>query len=348
MKSYNNILTLFRDLKRDIKTIHDDLSVEFISSTLLRVYYMEKSILDISYIKDSDSFIIEDYLDNKQISKPEDVYKDIETILLSLNYIQEGYIVEGRKPMSIKRRLDEDLMDIDFEEFDEIIAKEVIAKKAEDEIGDEVIADDDFDEFDDELLDIDDGYLDVEEIEDEVEEEPTEEEPLEEPAEEEEIIDETGDAGPIEDEPEMESAKPSTKSLLQIYEDRRSRKKNKIVESLLVDNTVEDIERVLKDTLDSHGISAAERVSVLGLILDRMLHASDEEIEAPEYLNDMIGDVVEDKDIADLISDTVQKVLDGDTEPLPPAEATLEDDVKVDLITSEGIEEITAEDADKE
>lgn len=487
MKSYNNILSLYGDLRKDIKSINSDLEIKMIASDLLRVYYLEKSILDIKYINKSSDFVLEDYLDNTQVCKPDGVYKEIESILLDLNYIHEGYITEGRIT-DMRRPLNEELMDINFDEFDEIIAKEIIAKKDDDEVeiavpevdADDIaddFADDDLedlsdDDIDDILLDFDDeddGYLDTDELDDNLEDEPSDDEDildededegdahvesvhiprssrkhvtegyyrgikpvefighgewadpelkykdtyfnywdiedalwcdyledkfdgveelaLQDPVYEEKFSDwlatnnrvidylddciyggcgytyddngekvyatesvttENRGEGTQEDLVEKKSIIKSSKSLAQMYESKRAKKKNKIVEALLVDNTVDDIERVLKDTLDSHGISAAERVSVLGLILDRMLHASDEEVEAPEYLNDMIGDVVEDKEIADLISDTVQKVLNGDTEPLPPAEATLADDVKVDLITSEGIEEITAEDADKE
>ena len=105
------------------------------------------------------------------------------------------------------------------------------------------------------------------------------------------------------------------KSIAQIYESKKARQRNKIVECLLVDNVVDDIERVLKSTLDAHGVAAIDRVTILGLILDRMMHASDTEIEAPEYIDSVIEDVVEDKDIAELVKDAVESALDGEKNP---------------------------------
>lgn len=135
-----------------------------------------------------------------------------------------------------------------------------------------------------------------------------------------------------------ESSKNTKKSIMQIYENKKKKTKNRIVESLLVDNVVDDIERTLKSTLDAHGISAAERATILGLILDRMLHASDEEIEAPEYIETVITDVVEDDTIADIVKDAVESALDGETEP---REETIK--VETTVETPEGEITITKE-----
>ena len=239
----------------------------------------------------------------------------------------------------------EELLDIDFDEFDEVIAKEVIAKKTDDEDYSDIMI-----EFPEE----DDGYLDIEDSEesedtsDNSDADVPEQEPIIDTPEthEETLEEEDGDA-PVGEcvEPEKKIVSTKTKSLSDMYESKRTRQKNRIVEALLVDDAVEDIERTLKSTLDAHGISAAQRIVVLGLILDRMLHASNDEVQAPEYLNDMIGEMVDDEDIAKMIRDTVEKVLSGESDPKV---TDYVDEVQADIITKDGIEEITAETPDSE
>lgn len=326
------------DLESLLVKINSDILPLQISENLLRIYYLDKSLLDIKMDLDED-YILEDYLGNIMVSNIDNLYKDIEQMLLSLNFIKEGFIMEGkrRKSMKVKngsKPLYEELLDIDFDEFDEVIAREVIAKKTEEEDYSDIMVD----------YPEDDGYLNIDSLDE-----------LEDDVEPDQELEEVTDGGPedigestemeeIEEcdsiEQEIEECSTATKSITQMYESQRIRQRNKIVEALLVDDAVENIERSLKSTLDSHGISAAQRVVVLGLILDRMLHATDDDIQTPEYLNDMILDVVDDKDIAELINKTVEKVLSGDTEPQV---TDFVNDVKVDLITADGIEEITAE-----
>lgn len=355
----------FKEIEQELtpllQNINEGITPLVLSDELLRIYYYDKSILDIK-VDEEGSYILEDYLGNLMVSDINSLYKNIEKMLLTLNFIKEGFLLEEKRRDSMKMKHDskplyEELLDIDFDEFDEVIAKEVIAKKTDEEDYSDIMI-----EFPEE----DDGYLDIEDldIEDEDSEEsedtsddsdadvPEEDEPEQEPiidtpeTHEETLEEEDGDA-PVGEcvEPEKKIVSTKTKSLSDMYESKRTRQKNRIVEALLVDDAVEDIERTLKSTLDAHGISAAQRIVVLGLILDRMLHASDDEVQAPEYLNDMIGEMVDDEDIAKMIRDTVEKVLSGESDPKV---TDYVDEVQADIITKDGIEEITAETPDSE
>lgn len=126
-----------------------------------------------------------------------------------------------------------------------------------------------------------------------------------------------------------ESAQPKGRSLADLYESRQRRQRNKLVESLLVDNTVQTIEDVLTQTLKAHGISKAESIVTIGLILDRMLNASDDDVAAPEFLDGIINQLVDNKDIQKIVKGAVENALEG-KEPLPaPGLVDVDDVVKV-------------------
>ena len=344
---------IFNEIEQELtpllQNINEGITPLVLSDDLLRIYYYDKSILDIK-VDEEGSYVLEDYLGNLMVSDINSLYKNIEKMLLTLNFIKEGFLLEEKRRDSMKMKHDskplyEELLDIDFDEFDEVIAKEVIAKKTDDEDYSDIMI-----EFPEE----DDGYLDIEDSEesedtsDNSDADVPEQEPIIDTPEthEETLEEEDGDA-PVGEcvEPEKKIVSTKTKSLSDMYESKRTRQKNRIVEALLVDDAVEDIERTLKSTLDAHGISAAQRIVVLGLILDRMLHASNDEVQAPEYLNDMIGEMVDDEDIAKMIRDTVEKVLSGESDPKV---TDYVDEVQADIITKDGIEEITAETPDSE
>lgn len=194
----------------------------------------------------------------------------------------------------------DELLKINFDEFDSVVVTHVDARKAPD--MDE--------EFGEDSLDIDmGGYgeampLDTDSYE------PTTgvEVPVDgEEEEEEKDLEET------EDIEESTIVKTGT-SILEMY-NSRNRKRNKIVESLLVDNTVDSISQVFNLTMKSFGISKAESTVVLGLILDRMLHASDDDVVSPDFLDATLGDLVKNKDAEKIIKKAVTDALSGVDNP---------------------------------
>ena len=195
-----------------------------------------------------------------------------------------------------------ELLTVNFDEFNTVVTRGIIATKAvpEDEV--------DFDS--DDALSVDMGELGPVEPVDSYE--PTDGEvetpvdPELEPVEDTEDIEETEDIT-------EESSKPQATgdSLLEIYTRRNKKKKNKIVESLLVDNTVDTIEQIIKSSLQACGISKAETVVVLGLILDRMLHASDTDVVAPDFLDSTFGELITNKDVAKTVKKAVVNALSG-------------------------------------
>lgn len=244
----------------------------------------------------------------------------------------------------MKRLHEEDsIFDVDFDEFDKVVAREIIATKEaeEDEAflnGDDLSYEDDFDDADFEdgvLVSMDD--LDVEDDGEDIEIKDTEEveecggKP-EKVTEEEQIELETED-GPlvekcdaieekcnkVEEKCDAKKEVKEHKSLLSIYENRKARKKNKLVESLLVDNTVDSIEQSLKSILGAYGISRAEAITTIGLILDRMLNADDDEVAAPEFLQDTIGEIVDNDDIHEVVVKAVEDALENPDNPEAPA-----------------------------
>ena len=204
----------------------------------------------------------------------------------------------------------DDLMKVDFSEFDSVVVTQIDAKKAPD-------MDDDFGE---DALDVDmngygepmpiggDSYEPVTGVEVPVPEEDEEEEPEE----------KTEECNSLEETEDLEESKivvtGTGTSILEMY-NQRNRKRNKIVESLLVDNTVDSITQSFNLTMKSFGISKAETTIVLGLILDRMLHASDDDIVSPDFLDSTLGDLIKNKDAEKIIKKAVTDALSGVDNP---------------------------------
>ena len=204
----------------------------------------------------------------------------------------------------------DDLMKVDFSEFDSVVVTQIDAKKAPD-------MDDDFGE---DALDVDmngygepmpiggDSYEPVTGVEVPVPEEDEEEEPEE----------KTEECNSLEETEDLEESKivvtGTGTSILEMY-NQRNRKRNKIVESLLVDNTVDSITQAFNLTMKSFGISKAETTVVLGLILDRMLHASDDDIVSPDFLDSTLGDLIKNKDAEKIIKKAVTDALSGVDNP---------------------------------
>lgn len=148
---------------------------------------------------------------------------------------------------------------------------------------------------------------------------------------------------------------PSGKSIIDYYELRKGKQRNKIVEALFVDSTIENIETSLKAVLNAAGISKAESIVVIGLILDRMLNANDTEIAAPEFLETTISALIDNKDIIDVVKKAVERALEDDALPAPGLvdvenQATVissEDNQEAKTINAEGKEE-KAEVTDKQ
>lgn len=174
------------------------------------------------------------------------------------------------------------------------------------------------------------------------------------------VVDECSEVKECEDKAvKVKPIQKEGKSLADIYESRKNKQRNKIVEALLVDSTIETIEDSLKSILNASGISKAESIVVIGLILDRMLNANDDEVAAPEFLDSTINELVDNKDIIDVVKTAVEKALEGDEHPAPglvdtEAIATVissEDDQEPKVINSEGEEkkaEVAEEDSEEE
>lgn len=89
---------LFKLLKTSLSKIDNNLEPEIVSSYFMRIYYTEKPVLDIKYIKDKDTYVLEDYLGNTTTSDNDSIKSDIEEILSNLNFIQESlFLEENRK-----------------------------------------------------------------------------------------------------------------------------------------------------------------------------------------------------------------------------------------------------------
>ena len=215
---------------------------------------------------------------------------------------------------------DDKLLTVDFSEYNKIVTREIIATKNEE------------DDYPDDSMEIDmgDQYNEMDtytpndsseesEIETPEEEDKEEDEKVDEKVDESPIIQETEDL-PDEEIEESEDVLTEQKkpedgiSIFEIY-NKRNKKKNVIVESLLIDNTVDTIERIIKSSLSSCGISKAESTIVLGLILDKMLHASDDEVIAPDFLDTTLGDLITNKDVAKIVKKSVVDALSGIDNP---------------------------------
>lgn len=216
---------------------------------------------------------------------------------------------------------------IDFDEFDKVIAKEITLEKEPEDLSNDL----------EDFLDIDFDTPQDEDTE-------IEEKPINEPADEvkEDIEDpdvETDEKEPLCNEDETSEDEPEHflehKSLAQIYESKQSRKKNKLVESLLVDNVVDDITNVLTSTLKSHGVTKAETIVTLGMILNKMLNASDAEVTAPDFLDGVIGEYVDNADLNKVILKSIEQALESNG-PVPGIEAS---DISVNIAPAKDAEE---------
>lgn len=190
---------------------------------------------------------------------------------------------------------DELLLDIDFSEFDKVIGFQ--ASKEEDDHNADITA----------------------------ENEPVEEEPdnceecIEDDCiENDESMDNEDNTQPIieptedvtDNEPESETdAEDEYLSLAEVYNIRKNFKTNKLVESILCDSVVDNIYDALQSILRAHGISKANAVVVIGLMLDRMLKADDTEVSRPDFLKDVLGDLVDDNEVQKMVTSAVQKAL---------------------------------------
>lgn len=217
----------------------------------------------------------------------------------------------------------DDLADlgIDFDEFDSVIAKTttiVATDNNDDDIEDLSISTD-------EIVDVDDFSEDVED--------------------EEEFVDECGDTE-VELHDSMksytkkikESGKKASKgSLLDIYESKMRRKNNPLVESLLCGKAVEDICVTLDNQLKSHGISKAQSIATIGMILDRLLKATDDDITSPVFVDQVIGELVDTDDLKGIIKSAIDQAITGDSDDIKPVEDMVDEpeelktEVKVDV-----------------
>ena len=206
---------------------------------------------------------------------------------------------------------DELLLDIDFSEFDKVIGFQASKDDKEQEMDDTdtgVVID--FDDIDGDPL-----YDDIEEIK--------EEDPIEK-----DIVDNSIDNDSQEPEIKINESEEGSltlksatnkngyKSLAEVYEIRKNFKTNKLVESILCDSVVDCVYDALITTLGSHGITKANAVVILGLMLDRMLKADDSEVVKPDFLKEVLGDLIDgDKEVTDIVHDAVQNALTAEPSP---------------------------------
>lgn len=193
---------------------------------------------------------------------------------------------------------DELLLDIDFSEFDQVIGFQ--ASKEEDDHNVDITAEsepvqeepdncedcieDDCIENDDSMNNEDNTQSIIEPTEDVTDNEP-------------------------ESETDAEDADEEYLSLAEVYNIRKNFKTNKLVESILCDSVVDNIYDALQSILRAHGISKANAVVVIGLMLDRMLKADDTEVSRPDFLKDVLGDLVDDNEVQKMVTSAVQKAL---------------------------------------
>ena len=206
---------------------------------------------------------------------------------------------------------DELLLDIDFSEFDKVIGFQASKDEDEKEINDTdsgVVVD--FEDIDDDPM-----YDDIEDIQEENTQE--EETQNKEPEENTHMNEDTPEESEVETEDitneSTECVKKNDgkyKSLAEVYEIRKNFKTNKLVESILCDSVVDCVYDALISTLSSHGITKANAIVILGLMLDRMLKADDSEVVRPDFLKEVLGDLIDgDKEITDIVHDAVQNAL---------------------------------------
>lgn len=178
--------------------------------------------------------------------------------------------------------------ELDFDEFDKVVTKSQITVATKDDEEDDIeIGEDEFDIEDLEVM-----------VDDDIEEVPEDKE--------EEIVDDK------EEEVIEDSVKKKGKSILEVYESRQKRSMNPIVESVLCDNTVDTIANALQSTMRAHGIPKAQSFAVLGIILDKMLHASDEDVASEEFISSVVGELVTADDLKSIIIGAIEHAISGE------------------------------------
>ena len=196
---------------------------------------------------------------------------------------------------------DELLLDIDFSEFDKVIGFQ--ASKEEDDHTDDITAENEpVEEEPDTCEDCiqndncigDDCIQNADSTDNEDNTQP--------------IIEPADDVTDNESESETD-AEEEYLSLAEVYNIRKNFKTNKLVESILCDSVVDNIYDALQSILRAHGISKANAVVVIGLMLDRMLKADDTEVSRPDFLKDVLGDLVDDSEVQKMVTSAVQKAL---------------------------------------
>lgn len=196
---------------------------------------------------------------------------------------------------------DELLLDIDFSEFDKVIGFQ--ASKEEDDHNDDITVENEpVEEEPDNCEDCiqndncigDDCIENDDSMNNEDDAQP--------------IIEPADDVTDTEQESETD-AEEEYLSLAEVYNIRKNFKTNKLVESILCDSVVDNIYDALQSILRAHGISKANAVVVIGLMLDRMLKADDTEVSRPDFLKDVLGDLVDDSEVQKMVTSAVQKAL---------------------------------------
>lgn len=196
---------------------------------------------------------------------------------------------------------DELLLDIDFSEFDKVIGFQ--ASKEEDDHNADITAENEpVEEEPDNCEDCiqndncigDDCIQNADSMDNEDNTQP--------------IIEPADDVTDNEQESETD-AEEEYLSLAEVYNIRKNFKTNKLVESILCDSVVDNIYDALQSILRAHGISKANAVVVIGLMLDRMLKADDTEVSRPDFLKDVLGDLVDDSEVQKMVTSAVQKAL---------------------------------------
>lgn len=249
------------------------------------------------------------------------------------------------KTKKLKENFDfnsEELLDLDFNAFDKVVT--VVATKEDQKVVDfddpEFGVEVDLDDIEeDDFLSGPVGVFSNSEI-------PQEEGVLKLPAEEE--IPETPTDVEEEDaeeaieviEEELQVVSPF-KSLAEVYNIRKNFKTNKLVESILSDSVVDNMYNILVSTLRSNGISNAQAIVTIGLLLDRMLKADDGQVSDPNFMKEIIGELVDNKDIEKVVHDAVQAALVYRPEQKPINVDATEVNIQVSGKDKERLETIT-------
>lgn len=196
---------------------------------------------------------------------------------------------------------DELLLDIDFSEFDKVVGFQ--ASKEEDDNNVDITSESE--PVEDEPDNCEDCIQNDNCAEDNCREA---EDSLENEDDTQSIIEPTEEVTDNEQESEPD-AEDEYLSLAEVYNIRKNFKTNKLVESILCDSVVDNIYDALQSILRAHGISKANAVVVIGLMLDHMLKADDIEVSRPDFLKDVLGDLVDDNEVQKMVTAAVQKAL---------------------------------------